>query len=104
MKNDNIEKLNKKCPLCWKPVYTEYEVGEDNIFITLENNEISTTSFFVMPDGKTYPPSQLPDDQRLLKGFVWREDERPVDKDAIFIRDSNKQKTENKFQPSTLKN
>lgn len=75
-----------------------------NIFITLENNEISTTSFFVMPDGKTYPPSQLPDDQRLLKGFVWREDERPVDKDAIFIRDSNKQKTENKFQPSTLKN
>jgi len=74
-----------------------------NIFITLENNEISTTSFFVMPDGKTYPPSLLPEDQQLLKGFIWREEERPVDKDAIFIRDSNKPKTENKFQSIPVK-
>lgn len=74
-----------------------------NIFITIENNEIITTSFFVNPAGKTYPPSQLPDDQRLLKGFVWREDERPMDKNAIFIRDSNKPETENKFQPKRIK-
>lgn len=57
-----------------------------NIFITLEKNEISTIEFFVMPDGKTYPPSQLPEQERTLKGFIWREDERPLTKDDIFIR------------------
>ena len=59
-----------------------------NIFIVLENNAISTIEFFVKPDGKTYPPSQLPEDERLLKGFIWREGERPITKDHIFIRDN----------------
>jgi len=59
-----------------------------NIFIVLENNAISTIEFFVKPDGKTYPPSELPEDERLLKGFIWREGERPLTKDHIFIRDN----------------
>jgi len=59
-----------------------------NIFITFDNKEINTVEFFVLPEGKTYPPLQLPEEERLLKGFIWREDERPVDKDAIFIRDN----------------
>jgi hypothetical protein len=58
-----------------------------NIFITLENNEISSIDFFVKPDGKTYPPSEFPEEEKLLKGFVWREEERPLTKDDIFIRD-----------------
>ena len=58
-----------------------------NIFITLTDKQISSIEFFVKPDGKTYPPSQLPEQDRKLKGFIWREDERPIDKDAIFIRD-----------------
>ena len=74
-----------------------------NIFITLDNNEINTIEFFVMPDGKTYPPSQLPESERILKGFIWRENERPVDKDAIFIRDTMQPKTENKFKNTVLK-
>jgi lipopolysaccharide export system protein LptA len=61
-----------------------------NIFITLANNQINTIDFYVMPDGKTYPPSELPKNERLLKGFIWREDERPVNKEAIFIRDTSK--------------
>jgi lipopolysaccharide export system protein LptA len=69
-----------------------------NIFITLEDNQINTIEFFNKPDGKTYPPSQLPENERLLKGFIWRENERPLTKDDIFIRDfvpSNDGKNEN---------
>ena len=58
-----------------------------NIFITFDNNEINTIEFFVQPDGNTYPPSQFPESSALLKGFIWREDERPLTKEAIFIRD-----------------
>lgn len=58
-----------------------------NIFITLVNKTINTIDFFVKPDGKTYPPSKLPEHETILKGFVWREDERPLTKEAIFIRD-----------------
>jgi lipopolysaccharide export system protein LptA len=32
----------------------------------------------------TYPPSQLPENARKLKNFIWREDERPKTKDEIF--------------------
>ena len=74
-----------------------------NIFITLDNNEINTIEFFVMPDGKTYPPSQLPESERILKGFIWREKERPVDKDAIFIRDKMQPEPANKLQNTVLK-
>lgn len=62
-----------------------------NIFITLENNEIITVDFIEMPDGKTYPPSEfdkLSEQEKLLKGFTWRDDERPLTKEAIFVHDS----------------
>jgi len=58
-----------------------------NIFITLANNEIETIDFIDKPEGKTYPPSKLPETEKVLKGFVWREKERPLDKEGIFIYD-----------------
>jgi len=58
-----------------------------NIFITLANNEIETIDFIEKPEGKTYPPSKLPENEKILKGFVWREKERPRNKEEIFIYD-----------------
>jgi lipopolysaccharide export system protein LptA len=61
-----------------------------NIFITMKNNEIVLIDFNEKPEGKTYPPSKflkLKDTDKLLKGFVWRADERPLTKDDIFIKD-----------------
>jgi hypothetical protein len=71
-----------------------------NIFITLENNEISTIKFFTMATGNTYPPSKLPDTERLLKGFAWRENERPLTKEDIFIHDNIIPKTTPKMNPA----
>lgn len=58
-----------------------------NIFITMENNEIETIDFIEKPEGKTYPPSKLPENEKILKGFIWRENERPLNKEGIFIYD-----------------
>ncbi|PHQ56296.1 MAG: hypothetical protein COC16_03575 [Lutibacter sp.] len=60
------------------------------IFITLDNNAIESIDFNKNAKGKTYPPSEfekLSPKKKLLKGFIWREDERPLTKEAIFIHD-----------------
>ncbi len=53
-----------------------------------KDSQIQEAQFLTKPDGATYPPSQLPENIRKLKGFVWRENERPLTKDDIFIKDN----------------
>jgi hypothetical protein len=43
--------------------------------------------FVNQPDGQTYPTSKLPENVRKLRGFKWREEERPKSKEDIFIKD-----------------
>ena len=59
------------------------------IVFTFENNEVSSINCQVQSDGKTYPPSQFPEPEKKLKGFIWREKERPLKKEDIFIKDKN---------------
>lgn len=63
-----------------------------NIEFTLENGEIQTIKYLKSTDGKTYPPSQLDEEGRKIKGFIWREDEQPKNKNDIFIKDTQKNK------------
>lgn len=58
-----------------------------NIFINFAENKIQYINFIEKPDGKTYPPSKFPEDQKQFKGFLWREGERPKTKEEIFIYD-----------------
>ncbi|MFK5878118.1 MAG: OstA-like protein [Flavobacteriaceae bacterium] len=58
-----------------------------NIQVELENSIIQTITFLVKPEGETYPEEMVHVNDRKLKGFVWREDEMPVDKDDIFRQD-----------------
>ena len=57
-----------------------------NIEFTLTKGQIETIKYLKTSDGYTYPPSQLPDDVRKLKGFVWRENEQPKRMEDIFIK------------------
>jgi len=57
-----------------------------NIEFTLTKGQIETIKYLKTSDGYTYPPSQLPDDVRKLKGFVWRENEQPKRMKDIFIK------------------
>jgi len=58
-----------------------------SIYIELKDNEILSTIYYTKPDGETNPLSRFPENVRLLRGFIWREKERPLNKDAIFIKD-----------------
>lgn len=57
-----------------------------NIEFLLENNEMDAIKCMIQSDGKTYPPSMFPEEDRKLKGFLWREDEQPLSKEDIFIK------------------
>ena len=59
-------------------------------FVKQQINEIR---YLVNEDGKTYPPSKLPENARKLKDFIWREDERPKTKEEIFLTDKNNKKS-----------
>ncbi|MBQ4915747.1 OstA-like protein [Maribacter sp. MMG018] len=59
------------------------------IRITMENNDVEDLTFFINPDGTIYPEKELPENSRILKGFVWRGDERILTKDDIFDEDDN---------------
>lgn len=59
------------------------------ISITMENSDIEDLIFFTDPDGDIFPETELPENSRLLKGFIWRGDERILTKDDIFDEDDN---------------
>ncbi len=72
---------------------TKMETSKD-IFITFLKRKIRLIDFNKKPNGKTYPPSKFPEKEAFLKGFIWREEERPLTKEAIFIADKPKKKKE----------
>ena len=59
------------------------------IHITLANSDIETLTFITDPDGDIFPEKDLPTNSRLLKGFIWRGEERLLTKDDIFDEDDN---------------
>ena len=63
-----------------------------NIEFTLDKGIIQTIKYLKASDGKTYPPSKLPEDIKKLKGFIWREYEQPKKMEDIFIKDGDEKK------------
>lgn len=55
----------------------------------LKDKKIKNVTYFVNPEGTIFPPSQLPKSERLFRGFVWRDDERPYKMEDIFIKDDD---------------
>lgn len=59
-----------------------------NMEFLFKENQIQEARFITDPDGKTYPPSQFPNELKKLRGFIWRESEKPLTIDDIFIKDA----------------
>jgi lipopolysaccharide export system protein LptA len=53
----------------------------------LENKTISTIIYFKSVSAKTYPEDKFPEEESKLKGFAWREEERPDNVEAIFTQE-----------------
>ena len=48
------------------------------------DGEINDITFLVAPTGNVYPEEELPKNDRTLKGFVWRKEERPETLNDLF--------------------
>jgi len=59
------------------------------INILFNKNEVDEITFFKQVDGDLFPEKELPENDRKLKGFIWRADERIVSKDDIFPPEEN---------------
>lgn len=54
------------------------------LMMITEDNQIKDITFFVSPDGELLPEKDLPINERELKGFIWRDDERPKNISDLF--------------------
>ena len=75
MYNDNNELIGINKTIC------------SAIRMTLAESDIEEITFFTNPDGDIFPESELPENSRRLKGFIWRGEERIRTKDDIFDED-----------------
>ncbi|MFD2550331.1 OstA-like protein [Bizionia sediminis] len=57
------------------------------ISILFSDGEIEQFIRYMSPDATMIPDSQFPENGRLLRGFVWREDERPKSVEDLFSED-----------------
>ena len=58
-----------------------------SIKIFIDQNRIEEIRKINQIDGKTYPKRDFPKNEDLLKGFVWREEERPLNVEDLFSDD-----------------
>ncbi len=58
-----------------------------SINITITDNTIETITLFQQVDGNVYPDAQFPENARKLRGFDWREEERPKSVEDLFSED-----------------
>ena len=54
------------------------------LMMITEDNQIKDITFFVSPDGELLPEKDLLINERKLKGFIWRDDERPKNISDLF--------------------
>jgi len=59
------------------------------IHFVLKDGVLLNATFINQADGEMYPPSKLPKNVRKLRGFKWREEEKPLTKEDIFKMDES---------------
>jgi hypothetical protein len=62
------------------------------IVADFKNNSVTTMGFYTKPDNKYGPLNKFTEDDRILKGFIWKPKERPVSKESIIPSFNKKKK------------
>lgn len=62
------------------------------IKIHLKDNQFDTIRFYPKPEGKTIPMRELKPLDTRLGGFIWRESERPINKEDLYPLDQKRKK------------
>jgi hypothetical protein len=72
------------------------------IRVDFKNNSATRLSFYTKPENKYGPLNKFKDDDKMLKGFIWKPKERPVSKESI-IPSYNKKREAAKVPPDKSK-
>lgn len=54
-----------------------------NITIRFKEGKVNNLSFYVKPEASFIPPHELKKEEKALKGFAWRADDKPSRKDVV---------------------
>lgn len=54
-----------------------------NITIRFKEGKVRNLSFYIKPEARFIPPHEIVADDKTLKGFLWKEEERPVRADVV---------------------
>ncbi len=81
-------------------------IGMNKIFcssmtINFKLNKADNISFYVNPDAQFIPPHELKAPQTRLRGFSWREDEKPL-REELLILDHTRNKEEKDNRPPVM--
>ena len=57
-----------------------------------KNNQVTNLGFYTKPENRYAPLDKFKEDERILKGFIWKPKDRPISKESI-IPSYNKKKT-----------
>jgi hypothetical protein len=57
-----------------------------NMAIVMGDKKVVKIIYYSQPEGKMYPEEDLSQEQRIIKGFDWQDQERPRSKQDIFIK------------------
>ncbi|MDF2434638.1 MAG: hypothetical protein JWP44_4269 [Mucilaginibacter sp.] len=73
------------------------------IRVDFKNNSATRLAFYTKPDNKYGPLGKFKEDDKILKGFIWKPKERPVSKESIIPSYYNKKKPAAKGPPDKSK-
>ncbi|MCR8559135.1 hypothetical protein KXD93_15870 [Mucilaginibacter sp. BJC16-A38] len=55
-----------------------------SIRVDFKNNEATNVGFYLKPEHKYTPIAKVTEDDKILKGFIWKPKERPISKESII--------------------
>jgi lipopolysaccharide export system protein LptA len=60
-----------------------------NLLLIFEDGDIASFTRILNPEAELTPEPDMPEKDRILQGFVWREDERPLSVEDLFSEDAD---------------
>jgi hypothetical protein len=73
-----------------------------SIHATFKNNQVTNMGFYTKPDNRYVPIAKVKEDEKILKGFIWKPKDRPVSKESV-IPSYNKKREPKKAPPGKSK-
>jgi len=58
--------------------------SSSRIWVYMKNNEVTRLGFVTKPENRYIPIKMVKDDEKILKGFLWKPKDRPVSKESVL--------------------